>query len=89
MSIFKCSNRQMYMVSFFIWRRTGRDFLVTVHGKNGIAITGVFRFRNMSANFIRDPDRNVIELDACGAPSFEDSDGYADQPWVTVQVWIR
>ncbi len=30
----------------------------------GIAITGQFRFGAMSAIFIRDPDRNVIELDA-------------------------
>jgi lactoylglutathione lyase len=31
---------------------------------NGIEITGSFSFKNMSAIFIRDPDRNVIELDA-------------------------
>ena len=35
-------------------------------GKNDIAITGSFSFGNMSAIFIRDPDRNVIELDAYG-----------------------
>ena len=48
--------------------------------KNDIAITGSFSFGNMSAIFIRDPDRNVIELDAYGAPSSEDSGGYADHP---------
>ena len=32
--------------------------------ENDIAITGSFSFGNMSAIFIRDPDRNVIELDA-------------------------
>jgi lactoylglutathione lyase len=32
--------------------------------ENEIAITGSFSFGNMSAIFIRDPDRNVIELDA-------------------------
>ena len=48
--------------------------------KNDIAITGSFSFGNMSAIFIRDPDRNVIELDAYGSPSSEDSDGYADHP---------
>lgn len=48
--------------------------------KNDIAITGSFSFGNMSAIFIRDPDRNVIELDAYGAPSPEDSGGYADHP---------
>ncbi|MDQ6981804.1 MAG: VOC family protein [Mariprofundus sp.] len=31
---------------------------------NDIEITGSFDFKNMSAIFIRDPDRNVIELDA-------------------------
>ncbi len=36
----------------------------TVMKKNSIAITGAFSFGNMSAIFIRDPDRNVIELDA-------------------------
>ena len=48
--------------------------------KNDIAITGSFSFGNMSAIFIRDPDRNVIELDAYGSPSSDDSDGYADHP---------
>ncbi len=48
--------------------------------ENEIEITGSFNFGNMSAIFIRDPDRNVIELDAYGAPSSEDSDGYADHP---------
>ena len=48
--------------------------------ENGIEITGSFSFGNMSAIFIRDPDRNVIELDAYGAPSTEDTDGYAEHP---------
>ena len=48
--------------------------------QNDIAITGSFSFGNMSAIFIRDPDRNVIELDAYGSPSTEDSDGYSDHP---------
>ncbi len=30
----------------------------------GIALTGEFTFKGMQAIFIRDPDRNVIELDA-------------------------
>ena len=47
---------------------------------NDIAITGSFSFGNMSAIFIRDPDRNVIELDAYGAPSSEASGGYSDHP---------
>ena len=37
-----------------------RDFVAA----QGIEITGSFSFGNMSAVFIRDPDRNVIELDA-------------------------
>ena len=48
--------------------------------ENGIGITGSFSFGNMSAIFIRDPDRNVIELDAYGTPSTEFTGGYADHP---------
>jgi len=48
--------------------------------ENDIAITGSFGFGNMSAIFVRDPDRNVIEIDAYGAPSPNASDGYADHP---------
>jgi catechol 2,3-dioxygenase-like lactoylglutathione lyase family enzyme len=46
----------------------------------GIEITGSFSFKNMSAIFIRDPDRNVIELDAYGKAEFDSSDGYAAHP---------
>ena len=46
----------------------------------GIAITGSFSFGNMSAIFIRDPDRNVIELDAYAAAGSGDGDGYAAHP---------
>ncbi len=35
-----------------------------VLAEKGIAITGRFSFKDLSAIFIRDPDRNVIELDA-------------------------
>lgn len=56
------------------------DAAKTFTEKNDIAITGSFSFGNMSAIFIRDPDRNVIELDAYGSPSSEDSDGYAGHP---------
>lgn len=34
--------------------------------EHDIKITGSFSFGKMSAIFIRDPDRNVIELDAYG-----------------------
>jgi hypothetical protein len=46
----------------------------------GIAITGSFSFGNMSAIFIRDPDRNVLELDAYGAAENDDLSGYSDHP---------
>jgi len=36
---------------------------------NNIAITGSFSFDDMSAIFIRDPDANVIELDAYSQPT--------------------
>jgi len=53
-----------------------KDFMKT----NGIDVTGSFSFRNMSAIFIRDPDRNVIELDAYGEEDKEDLDGYSGHP---------
>ena len=46
----------------------------------GIAVTGSFSFGNMSAIFIRDPDRNVIELDAYGGSGGDDLTGYAQHP---------
>jgi len=45
-----------------------------------IAITGSFSFGEMSAIFIRDPDRNVIELDAYGSQGPDDTSGYANHP---------
>ena len=48
--------------------------------KSGIAVTGSFSFGNMSAFFIRDPDRNVIELDAYGGSEVDDLSGYSDHP---------
>ncbi|PCJ47622.1 MAG: glyoxalase [Gammaproteobacteria bacterium] len=45
--------------------------------KECIEITGSFSFGGMSAIFIRDPDRNVIELDAYGADENNDLSGYA------------
>ena len=46
----------------------------------GIEITGSFSFKNMSAIFIRDPDRNVIELDAYGETESDSSKGYSAHP---------
>lgn len=45
--------------------------------RNGIAITGSFSFGGMSALFIRDPDRNVIELDAYGHNEKDDMAEYS------------
>jgi catechol 2,3-dioxygenase-like lactoylglutathione lyase family enzyme len=53
-----------------------RDFMKM----KGIEITGSFSFGNMSAIFIRDPDRNVIELDAYGEVGIEDPSGYSAHP---------
>ena len=53
-----------------------KEFMKT----NGIEITGSFSFGSMSAIFIRDPDRNVIELDAYSDTELEGSAGYSDHP---------
>ncbi|MCH7742956.1 MAG: VOC family protein [Proteobacteria bacterium] len=45
---------------------------------NGIELTGSFSFGNMSAVFIRDPDRNVIELDAYESNTREELEGYSN-----------
>lgn len=55
---------------------TAKDFMKT----NNIDVTGSFNFQNMSAIFIRDPDRNVIELDAYGDVDTEDPNGYSVHP---------
>ena len=55
---------------------SARNFVAT----HGIAITGSFSFGDMSAIFIRDPDRNVIELDAYGSESSDDTAGYLNHP---------
>jgi lactoylglutathione lyase len=46
----------------------------------GIEITGSFSFGEMSAIFIRDPDRNVIELDAYSSSAEDGTAGYRDHP---------
>ena len=49
-------------------------------GEHGIEITGSFSFGDMSAIFVRDPDRNVIELDAYGEAGRDATDDYASHP---------
>ena len=48
--------------------------------ENNIPLTGSFSFGNMSAVFIRDPDRNVIELDAYLFAETAGSSEYAHHP---------
>ena len=47
---------------------------------SGVEITGSFSFGKMSAVFSRDPDRNVIELDAYGKVGEDDMDDYSAHP---------
>ena len=48
---------------------------------NGIEITGRFSFKDLSAVFVRDPDRNVIELDAYPGEEPATRDDSADKAW--------
>jgi catechol 2,3-dioxygenase-like lactoylglutathione lyase family enzyme len=45
--------------------------------ENNIELTGSFNFGGMSAVFVRDPDRNVIELDAYNNNDELDMSGYS------------
>lgn len=56
------------------------DIAKSFMNENNIEITGSFSFGNMSAIFIRDPDRNVIELDAYGKANKENLSGYSNHP---------
>ncbi len=51
-----------------------REFMAA----NDIKITGSFSFGNMSAIFVRDPDGNVIELDAYISGGDEDPSAFDD-----------
>ena len=55
---------------------TAREFLAA----QLIEITGAFSFGDMSAIFIRDPDRNVLELDAYGPKANDDKGDYLNHP---------
>ena len=52
----------------------------TFLAEHNLEITGSFSFGGMSAVFIRDPDRNVIELDAYDGSDSTDLSGYANHP---------
>jgi len=56
--------------------QTAKDFMLEHH----IELTGSFSFKGMSAIFIRDPDRNVIELDAYDNSNTEKHDEYNNHP---------
>ncbi len=56
------------------------DYARSFMEENDINITGSFSFGPMSAIFIRDPDRNVIELDAFGTDNSDDMAGYSNHP---------
>jgi len=45
-----------------------------------VPLTGSFSFKGMSAIFIRDPDGNVIELDAYDSGGSDEPEGYAHHP---------
>ena len=54
------------------------DVAKTFLEDNKVEITGSFSFGGMSAVFVRDPDRNVIELDGYGLNEKQDMDEYSD-----------
>ena len=56
------------------------DIAISFMNENNIEITGSFSFGNMSAIFVRDPDKNVIELDAFGDTDKDDLSGYSNHP---------
>ena len=47
------------------------------HAENDIPLTGSFSFGNISAVFIRDPDRNVVELDVYRFAEDDETGEYA------------
>ena len=53
-----------------------KDFL----RKSNIELTGSFSFKGMPAVFFRDPDRNVIELDAYDGNASGDPVDYSEHP---------
>jgi len=66
-------------ITHFALTVSSLDDAKTFMADNDIKITGSFSFGPMSAIFIRDPDRNVIELDAYTL-AVTDADDSPDHP---------
>ncbi len=67
-------------ITHFALTVSSLDLAKTFMHENGIKITGSFNFGSMSAIFIRDPDRNVIELDAYDEPEKHSEGDYSEHP---------
>ena len=64
-------------ITHFALTVTSLDETRAFLAEHEIPITGSFSFGSMSAVFVRDPDRNVIELDSYGRDCREDMSEYA------------
>jgi len=67
-------------ITHFALTVSSLDDAKTFVADKNIKITGSFSFGAMSAIFIRDPDRNVIELDAFAASESNHDGDYAEHP---------
>ncbi len=67
-------------ITHFALTVSSLDDAKTFMADEEIKITGSFSFGAMSAIFIRDPDRNVIELDAYTAGDSNQDGDYAKHP---------
>jgi len=67
-------------ITHFALTVSSLDDAKTFMADQDIKITGSFSFGAMSAIFIRDPDRNVIELDAYTAGDPNQDGDYAEHP---------
>jgi catechol 2,3-dioxygenase-like lactoylglutathione lyase family enzyme len=67
-------------ITHFALTVTSLDGAKAFLAEHGIEITGSFSFGGMSAIFVRDPDRNVIEIDAYDGSASEDRSGYTQHP---------
>jgi catechol 2,3-dioxygenase-like lactoylglutathione lyase family enzyme len=67
-------------ITHFALTVSSLDDAKTFMANKDIKITGSFSFGAMSAIFIRDPDRNVIELDAYMVGDVNQDGDYAEHP---------